>query len=228
MAQPERLEKQGDSTKEKILSAAESVFGKLGFDGATMRKIATQADVPVALINYHFGSKVGLYRAIFAKSTPAIYDQRLVGLQLARTEPDWEKRVELVVKALIVPMFGLRARQSNGADFGRILARELTDPSAEGRGIFRETFDPIARMMIDAIAELFPDWTRAEVNWAYQTMLGAMMGVMIDNGRIARLSGGDADSDDHEAAALHVVTILTAGLKHRDRRMTAGDTDREA
>lgn len=221
VSQPGKLEKQGESTRDRILRAAESVFGKLGFEGATARKIAARAGVPVALINYHFGSKEGLYREIFAQRSPAIYDQRLVGLQLARTEPDWEKRVEMVVKALIVPMFALRRKEANGAEFGRILARELTDPSSEGRGIFRETFDPIARMMIDAISELFPDWTRAEVNWAYQTMLGAMMVVMMDNGRIARLSDGAADAEDHETAALHIVAILTAGLKHRDRRMTA-------
>ncbi|AQZ53086.1 TetR/AcrR family transcriptional regulator [Martelella mediterranea] len=220
MNEPKNQEKQGATSKEKILSAGEAVFGKYGYDATTVRKIAARADVPVALINYHFGSKEGLYRAIFETRSPAIRGQRVVGLQLARSEADWDKRVELVVKALIVPMFGLRDNANDGA-FGRILARELSDPSSEGRGIFRETFDPVAEMMLDALAECFPDWTRAEVNWAYQTMLGAMMIVMMDNGRMARLSGGTADSADTAAAATHIVAMLTAGLKHRDRSQTA-------
>ncbi|WP_107978786.1 TetR/AcrR family transcriptional regulator [Allosediminivita pacifica] len=221
MSQSRAPEKQGETSKEKILASGERMFGRFGFDATTSRKIATDAGVPVALINYHFGSKEGLYRAIFEKRSPAIRDQRVVGLQLARSEADWDKRVELVVKALIVPMFGLRNDGNDGA-FGRILARELSDPSSEGRGIFREMFDPVAEMMLDALAECFPDWTRAEVNWAYQTMLGAMMIVMMDNGRIARLSDGTADSEDPETAAIHIAAILTAGLKHRDRGQTSG------
>lgn len=217
-------EKAGDSTKERLLAAAETLFSRFGYDVTTARKIAEEAEVPIGLINYHYGSKEGLYRAVFERRAPAIYDQRVVGLQLARSEPDLDRRIELVVKALIVPMFSLRSDRNGGA-FGRILARELSDASSEGRGIFRAMFDPVALMMIDAIAECFPDWTRAEVNWAYHTMLGAMMIVMIDDGRIHRLSGGAADSGDTETAAQHIVAILTAGLKHRDRKQTRGVGD---
>ena len=210
-----------DSAKERILDAGESAFGKSGYEATTVRKIAEEAGVPVALINYHFGSKVGLYRAVFERRAPTIYDQRVVGLQLARSEPDWERRGEVVIKALIVPMLALRAG-SGGENFGRLMAQEMSNPSSEGRGIFRELFDPVAQMMIDAIAECFPDWTVTEVNWAYQTMLGAMMVVMMDNGRIARLSDGAADSNDYETATKNIVAILTAGLKHRDRTQTSG------
>lgn len=221
MAQSRHKEPSGESAKERILRAAEGLFGDRGFEGTTARAVAEAASVPVALINYHYGRKEGLYRAVFESRTPAIHDQRVVGLRLARSEPDLDRRVELIIKALIVPMFGLRDDADGGA-FGRVLVRELSDPGSEGRGIFREMFDPVAEMMIAALAECFPDWTEAEVAWAYHTMLGAMMIVMIDNGRIARLSNGAATSEDHESAATHIVSILTAGLRHRDRSQTRG------
>ena len=195
------------------------MFGRHGYEATTARKIAQEAGVPAGLINYHFGSKEGLYRAVLKSRAPTIYDRRIVGLQLARSEPDLDRRVELVVKALIIPMLGLRG-DPDGAAFGRILWRELVDSSSEGQDLFQELLDPIARMMIDALGECFPDWTAAEVNWAYHTLLGAMMIVMMDSGRIARLSGGAANSDDYEAAATHIVAILTAGLRHRDRSQT--------
>ena len=40
----------GDQTKERILSAAEQLFAKSGFDGVSMRDIGRAAEVPFALI----------------------------------------------------------------------------------------------------------------------------------------------------------------------------------
>ena len=69
----------GASSRERILQKAERVFGAYGFDGASMRQVAEAADVPVALVSYHFGSKEGLYRAVFERRVPTVVEQRLVG-----------------------------------------------------------------------------------------------------------------------------------------------------
>lgn len=55
-------------TSEKILSAARELFEEKGFDLTSVREIATKADVNVALINYHFGSKENLLLAIMELS----------------------------------------------------------------------------------------------------------------------------------------------------------------
>ncbi|MEC7765038.1 MAG: TetR/AcrR family transcriptional regulator [Pseudomonadota bacterium] len=203
------------------MTAAESIFASYGYDAATVRKIAVEADVPVALVNYHFGSKEGLYRAIFEKRAPMVVDQRETGLKLANAEPDLDRRIDLVVRAVMLPMFGYRENE-RGQNFARLVTREMTDPQSEARGVFREMFDSIALKVLDAIAECFPDWTKTEVHWAYHTMLGAMSLIVLDNGRIERLSGGEVRPDDWEQAATHVTAIIAAGFKHRDRTQTRG------
>jgi TetR/AcrR family transcriptional regulator, fatty acid metabolism regulator protein len=55
-------------TSEKILSAARELFEEKGFDLTSVREIATKADVNVALINYHFGSKDNLILAVMEQS----------------------------------------------------------------------------------------------------------------------------------------------------------------
>ncbi|WP_411680890.1 TetR/AcrR family transcriptional regulator [Clostridium thailandense] len=45
------------SAKDRILNATLYIIGKDGFQNVTIRKIADIADVNVASINYHFGSK---------------------------------------------------------------------------------------------------------------------------------------------------------------------------
>jgi len=51
-------------TRSKILKAAVRVFAEDGYEGASIRTIVAKADVNQAAINYHFGSKEGLYRAV--------------------------------------------------------------------------------------------------------------------------------------------------------------------
>ena len=47
--------------KEAILGAAREQFTAHGYDGATLRAIAAEAGVDVALVSYYFGSKSGLF-----------------------------------------------------------------------------------------------------------------------------------------------------------------------
>jgi AcrR family transcriptional regulator len=50
-----------------ILEAAEKLFASQGFHGTSVRDIAHEADVNIAMISYYFGSKEKLIEAIFLK-----------------------------------------------------------------------------------------------------------------------------------------------------------------
>ncbi len=50
-------------TPDAILDAARRLFGSTGYDRTSLRAIATEADVDVALIPHFFGSKMGLFLA---------------------------------------------------------------------------------------------------------------------------------------------------------------------
>ena len=51
-------------TRAALLQAGTAVFAERGFKGATAELIARRARANKAMINYHFGSKKGLYQAI--------------------------------------------------------------------------------------------------------------------------------------------------------------------
>ena len=52
-----------DPTRERILHAALDVFAERSFDGASTREIALRSGVTQPLLNYHFSTKVELWRA---------------------------------------------------------------------------------------------------------------------------------------------------------------------
>lgn len=53
----------GSDAKQRILQSARTAFLQRGYDRATLRAIAAAADVDVALVSYHFGSKQRLFGA---------------------------------------------------------------------------------------------------------------------------------------------------------------------
>lgn len=51
----------GQDTRTALVEAARAVFAETGYDGATVRAIATRAGVDAAMVNHWFGSKEGLF-----------------------------------------------------------------------------------------------------------------------------------------------------------------------
>lgn len=61
---PRRKEHIRHAAVADILLAAEGVFARAGFSGATMAKIAEAAGLPKANLHYYFRTKAALYRAV--------------------------------------------------------------------------------------------------------------------------------------------------------------------
>ncbi|HTD05112.1 TetR/AcrR family transcriptional regulator [Undibacterium sp.] len=56
------------SGKLRLIQAAEIEFSQKGFEGASVLSIAQRAGVKQPLLNYHFGGKEGLWRAVVASA----------------------------------------------------------------------------------------------------------------------------------------------------------------
>lgn len=75
-------------TREALLAAGTGLFAERGYSAATVDAIARQAGVNKAMINYHFGGKLGLYRAILTDTLTVVGDRagRLAGSRLGADE----------------------------------------------------------------------------------------------------------------------------------------------
>ena len=56
------------STKERIIEGASELFALKGYDGASVRDIATHCDCNVSAVNYHFKNKENLSWEIYARA----------------------------------------------------------------------------------------------------------------------------------------------------------------
>ena len=71
-AQPP-MEASKPDTATRILDVAERLFVEHGFEATSLRMITQQAEVNLAAVNYHFGSKDALFESVFMRRlTPLI------------------------------------------------------------------------------------------------------------------------------------------------------------
>ncbi len=121
-------------TRNRILDAAGPIFAAKGFDAATVREICHRAGANLAGVNYHFGSKEGLYAATVRHAHPSRLEQRFVPEFTPGTPP--AERLRAFVGILLSRLLELKTTDWQW----RLLLREITDPTPMCREMLQEHF----------------------------------------------------------------------------------------
>ena len=200
-----------DKTRERILNVTERLFARHGFNGVSMRELAAGAKVPLALVSYHFGPKKALYRAVFARRYGRLTEQRLSRLGRVDLDRADAGTIAEIIEAFVDPILDLKASPGS-AHFATLLAREATDPEEASRGIIAQYLDPTAVTFLKALRRAMPHAREADIAWGYQFLIGAIVLILADSGRLTRISGGAAKSDDVHAARDALVRYAAAGF----------------
>lgn len=196
--------------RQRLLDAGELLFATHGWNGVSIRAIASAADVSLAALNYHFGEKENLLAEIFAARAQPIAAERVRLLQVI--EAGGRPTLEAVIEAFLRPAL-TAGSQFGGKAFAKLRARLATEPEAFSRRILARAFDESSRQYIAALQALLPALPPAELAWRFHFLLGAMVYTMADPGRIQSLTGGLCDPGDADAALQHLVPFLAAGFR---------------
>lgn len=194
--------------KQAILLAAEKLFAERGYHAVTIRQIAEEAAVPLALVGYYYGQKHELFHAIFAHWNRTI-EERLTALKAALAQ-DSGDRLRAILEAFVMPVLHLRA-SSEGEYYALLVARELYHATEETDRVLRAYFDPMAHAFLDALHAALPHATRGQIAWCYQFALGALLHHLSD-GRIERLSRGESMPGDPAAHEL-LIGFVVGGFR---------------
>lgn len=167
------------STPARILAMAEPLFAAHGFDGTSLRAIAAAAHIPVGGIAYHFGSKDGLYRAIWERRMHGVGVEHLLdrnGLPDASTRPEGLRRIITAFFA------GPRAilQQEGGHHFIAIMVREAHDPRRADRGMIAHFVQPNAMKIHAALTDLCPHLSAERVHVGFLMTISALRLVIED------------------------------------------------
>ncbi len=198
------------STKERILGAAEQLFAQHGFAGASLRQVTAAANVNLAAVNYHFGSKENLVNEVFRRRLDDLNARRLAALD-ALSAPTGVS-LEDVLGAFIRPALELSLDRSGGGAFVRVLARAYAEHNEALRKFLSDNYGHVLKRFHAAIGQILPSLDKEELYWRLDIVAGALTYAMADFGVIKRKTGV-SEQAHRERAAKHLVRFAAAGLR---------------
>ena len=137
----------GEATRTRLLEAAGQLFSQQGFAETTSKAVAQAAAADLASINYHFGSRNGLYQAVLLEAHRQLLDlddlQRIAGSALSAEQRLYELLAGLVQRA-----------QQPEAWAPRVLARELLAPSSHLQVLMEEAVPPKMMAVAHILSEI--------------------------------------------------------------------------
>ena len=196
-----------------LLESATFCFARRGFDGASLREIASQAGAPLSTIHMYFGSKAELFVAATRRVWQEIDQERSQLFRDARARSGEQLSLADLIYALALPIVQRAMRRSRG-DIARIsvLRVNVSDRLKDDvRPLSLSARKTIAGW-IDEMTRMCPDLDRDEVVWVYSLVISTIYSwQLIDHKYDHLLSGPDERSPEEVVADL--VAFGCAGVQ---------------
>lgn len=198
-------------TKTQILDVAERLIAERGFSATTLRNIVSEADVNLAAVHYHFGSKEELLRAVVHRMAAPIIKRQLEMLNRLKAKTD-APSVEDILTVFLTPPFELIAGdERNGMLRARFMGRCQSEPEpvqSIARGEFSSSLEPF----LDILQRVLPEQSRSQLDWKMDLVVASLIRVQIKAGTPnALLKSGKPQ--DIQATISKLVTFLAGGMR---------------
>jgi AcrR family transcriptional regulator len=203
-------------TKKRILDSAEKLFTQQGFYATSLRMLTKEAGVNLAAVNYHFGSKEELIKAVIGRRMLPLNKMRLERLQnikdIASAEghpPD----IKEILLAFIEPTFEFRKSGSGAQDFISMISRAFSDPRDTVRKLFLNMVEPVFQLLFELLCEALPSLPKNIVYWRLNFMIGAMAHAMSMSQMCQLIPDGLVLKVDSVSLAEQFVNFVANGLE---------------
>ena len=143
----------GEETKEKLIECAGRLIAAQGYDRTTSKEICRLAGVNLASVNYHFGSREGLYRAVLENVCEHIMPLPTI-LRVVKAH--------LTAREKLMKFMDMYVEEAFFSDSWQIQVsiREMVNPST----IFMEYADHTIREKLNPVLSVLADYMGLPAN----------------------------------------------------------------
>jgi AcrR family transcriptional regulator len=201
-----------DQTRTAILAAAERLYAERGFGDVTLRDIVAEANVNLAAVNYHFGSKDELIAELFVTRSLALNRERLRELRAAEDRGGGRANIADILRALVGPTLrGCLGPERQRSTAARFMIRVSIESVPPIHRIRNREIDHL-RKFVAAMRRSLPSQSDVELYWGLHFALAMAQQTVRDSERLTKLSESKCDVDDVEGILARVVAVAVMGL----------------
>ena len=137
LARPPKTNPASADTRQRLIDAAAMLFADHGYENVTVREICKESNANVAAVNYHFGDKAGLYRAIVTRAIKQMQETNELS-QRAGDGLSPEDQIREFIRVFV------RRLTSDGPNnwIHRLMAREMQHPTEALDQVMTEVVKP--------------------------------------------------------------------------------------
>ena len=141
-----------EDIREKLILSAISLYAQKGIDGVSLREIGVSSGAKNSgVMQYHFGSKLGLLSAIMEKIV-----QHLLLLK-AQNPPQEAEDIDTLVKQTVKNIATIVSVYDWGEDAVKVMSRMLMETSDDIRNIINRYFSEHSVQLYQRISTFYPD-----------------------------------------------------------------------
>ena len=204
-----------DRTRSSILDAAERLYADRGFADVTLRDIVAAADVNLAAVNYHFGSKDELIAELFVTRSLATNRERLNELKAAEAAGGGRADIASILRALVGPTLrGCLGPDNERSTAARFMIRASIESVPPIRRIKNREIDHL-RKFAGAMRRSLPDRSEVDLYWGLHFALAMAHQTIRDSERLTKLSEGICDLNDVTGVIERIVAVSVMALTGR-------------
>ncbi|GEA59923.1 TetR/AcrR family transcriptional regulator [Vibrio comitans] len=199
-------------TKQKIIEVAESLFAEKGFKDTSLRAITSQANVNLASVNYHFGDKKTLIRAVLDRYLEEFMPQ----LERELESLDLRTNVSMkdVFNALKSPLTNLDKEFDRGASrFLLLVGRGYSDVQGHLRWFITTRYGHVLDRFTQAVIQANPKLDKETLFWRLHFTLGTCVFTMASSEALLDIANSEFEMNtDVEAMFEQIVPFLASGM----------------
>ncbi|NVK56059.1 MAG: TetR/AcrR family transcriptional regulator [Alteromonadaceae bacterium] len=200
-------------TKARIIDAAENLFAEQGYGQTSMREITASANVNLASVNYHFGSKKNLIQAVLKRYFDVLMPQ--IDEALEALIPSVGRRgVDQVLQSLMEPLINLNAVRPNGTEvFVQLLGKGYTESQGHLRTFIMGSYGATVQRLLAMLRTALPAVPADELFWRLHFAIGSFVFSMASSQALTDIAKADYQQDiDIADVIAHLVPFVAQGI----------------
>ncbi|WP_086931523.1 TetR/AcrR family transcriptional regulator [Agarilytica rhodophyticola] len=195
-------------TVERILHSATLLFAERGFAETSLRTITGMADVNLAAVNYHFGSKKELIQAVFFRFLSPYckeLDKKLDELEENAPGGESPSAEDLLRCMFETLLYATEEIHEDPQIFMRLLGLAYTQSQEHLRHYMIATFGSTYTRFVELIKKVCPSLDSVEFYWRLYFMLGAGVFTLSSYDSIRAILNADYQEDTSLKATINMM-----------------------